>query len=153
MVRDSHEYIHAGDIFQIVPDSLPFIPGTNRTLVPTLVDEMNGGDGYDQVMFLGGDLDSQGRPVRDFVSLRWNRFLHRYEFTSLIWVASDARRASCWPAVTRSPTLTRISWMRPLLAKTSLACLVATTLPVALTVAATLPRWWMWNRTRLCQGA
>ena len=31
--------------------------------------------------------------------------------------------------------------MRPALANTSLACLVATTLPVALMVAATLPRW------------
>ena len=37
------------------------------------------------MLFLGGDLDAAGRPVPDFVALRYNRFLQRYELTSLVW--------------------------------------------------------------------
>ncbi|GEM_PF-4277482 len=35
--------------------------------------------------FLGGDLDRNGRPVPDFVAVRWNTILHRYELTSRPW--------------------------------------------------------------------
>jgi Ca2+-binding RTX toxin-like protein len=73
------------DVFQIIPDALPFLTGTEQTFIPTYNDEMFGGEGEDQVLFLGGDLDDLGKPVPDFVSLRYNRFLHRYEFTSLVW--------------------------------------------------------------------
>ena len=73
------------DIFQIIPDGLPFIKGTQRTLIPTLSDRFDGGDGTDQVLFLGGDLDRLGQPVPDHVAIRYNTKIHRYEFTSLIW--------------------------------------------------------------------
>ena len=73
------------DVFQIIPDALPFLTGTEQTFIPTYNDEMFGGAGEDQVLFLGGDLDDLGKAVPDFVSLRYNRFLHRYEFTSLVW--------------------------------------------------------------------
>ena len=73
------------DIFQIVPDALPLVRGTQRTLIPTFSDVFNGGSGDDQVLFLGGDLDRNGRPVPDHVAIRWNVQLHRYEFAALVW--------------------------------------------------------------------
>ncbi len=73
------------DIFQIVPDGLPFLTGSEQTFIPTFNDEMDGGEGQDQVLFLGGDLDDLGRPVDDFAAIRYNRFLQRYEFTALVW--------------------------------------------------------------------
>ncbi|MCY2989541.1 MAG: hypothetical protein NTY19_16945, partial [Planctomycetota bacterium] len=73
------------DRFQIIPDRLPFVKGTPQTLVPTTVDRFEGGDGNDEVYFLGGDFDRLGRPVPDHVALRYIRELHRYEFTSLQW--------------------------------------------------------------------
>src|SRR5262249_37905765 len=79
------------DVFQVIPDDLPVLPGTNRSLLPTLSDMFDGGPGYDQVLFLGGDADSLGRPVPDFVSMRWDIFLHRYEFTSLVWDTANQR--------------------------------------------------------------
>ena len=38
------------DIFQIIPDKLPLIKGTQRTLIPTLTDQFDGGAGDDQVL-------------------------------------------------------------------------------------------------------
>ena len=73
------------DIFQIIPDALPFITGTEQTLIPTLSDQLFGGEGNDQVLFLGGNVDDAGNPVSDSVSIRYNRFLQRYEFTALVW--------------------------------------------------------------------
>ena len=78
------------DIFQLIPDLLPLIKGTarplnERTLIPTLSDEFNGGLGDDAVLFLGGDLDRFGQAVPDHVAIRFNTQLHRYEFTSLVW--------------------------------------------------------------------
>ena len=35
--------------------------------------------GEDKVLFLGGDLDAQGDAVDDFVSMRYNTILHRFE--------------------------------------------------------------------------
>ncbi|TLZ64979.1 MAG: calcium-binding protein, partial [Methanobacteriota archaeon] len=73
------------DRFQIVPDRLPVIPGTTQTLIPTLSDRFDGGPGNDEVVFLGGDLDQLSRPVPDFVAIKYNTILHRYEFTSEVW--------------------------------------------------------------------
>ncbi|MFG0252484.1 MAG: hypothetical protein ACF8NJ_06375, partial [Phycisphaerales bacterium JB038] len=73
------------DTFQLIPDALPLIKGTNKTLVPTTVDRFDGGAGDDRVLFLGGDYDALGEAVPDEVAIRYNRFLHRYEFTSLVW--------------------------------------------------------------------
>ena len=61
------------------------LTGTEQTYIPTQSDELQGGPGDDRVLFLGGDLDEAGRPVPDFVALRYNRFLQRYELTSLVW--------------------------------------------------------------------
>ncbi|CAB5141075.1 Alkaline phosphatase (EC [Olavius algarvensis associated proteobacterium Delta 3] len=73
------------DAFQILPDGLPFIRGTQETYVPTLTDRFDGGPGDDRVLFQGGDYDRLSRPVPDLVSIRWNRFLQRYEFTAVPW--------------------------------------------------------------------
>ena len=73
------------DIFQLIPDDLPLLLNSDETFVPTFNDRFNGGDGDDQVLFLGGDTDRLGQPVPDFVSIRYNTILHRYEFTSLVW--------------------------------------------------------------------
>jgi len=73
------------DIFQIIPDGLPLIAGSEETYIPSAVDRMTGGDGTDQLLVYGGDLDAQGRPVPDHVAIRYNTILHRYEFTALIW--------------------------------------------------------------------
>jgi hypothetical protein len=73
------------DSFQLIPDRLPLMKGTNQTYVPTMNERFDGGPGEDQVLFLGGDTDRLGQPVPDNVAIRYNRFLHRYEFTGLIW--------------------------------------------------------------------
>lgn len=84
------------DTFQIIPDALPllgnqsntrFDPGT-QTYIPTASDQFIGGDGNDRVLYLGGDQDAVGNEVPDFISMRYNTALHRYEFTSLIWDVS-----------------------------------------------------------------
>src|SRR5262249_19818944 len=48
------------DTFQIIPDLLPFLKGTTETYIPTVVDVLQGGDGDDRVLYLGGDYDNQG---------------------------------------------------------------------------------------------
>ncbi|MEL6109218.1 MAG: LamG-like jellyroll fold domain-containing protein, partial [Planctomycetota bacterium] len=73
------------DTFQIIADQLPTLPDGETTFVPTFADEFNGGAGDDRVLFLGGDFDRRGNEVPDYASLRYNRFLHRYEFTNLVW--------------------------------------------------------------------
>ncbi|HSB69073.1 MAG TPA: ELWxxDGT repeat protein [Candidatus Methylomirabilis sp.] len=81
------------DIFQLIADDLPLVGNPQRTvpqpgqktLIPTLSDWFDGGAGSDQVEFLGGDFDRLGRPVNDFVGIRYNANLHRYEFSSLVW--------------------------------------------------------------------
>ncbi|MEX0330765.1 MAG: LEPR-XLL domain-containing protein, partial [Puniceicoccaceae bacterium] len=86
------------DIFQILPDGLPLLndegrglTGDGETFVPTLVDRLDGGEGEDQVLFLGGDLDEQGRAVPDHVAIRYNTILHRYELTALVWDTANQR--------------------------------------------------------------
>ena len=68
-----------------MPDELPKLNNSEATFIPTFNDTMFGGDGDDRVLFFGGDIDSLGRDVPDFASVRYNRILHRYEFTSLVW--------------------------------------------------------------------
>src|SRR5690606_9799259 len=58
------------DTFQLLPDQLPYIKGTTQTYSPTLTDRFDGGAGNDRVLFLGGDYDDLGRPVRDDVAIR-----------------------------------------------------------------------------------
>ncbi len=72
------------DILQIVPDRLP-VDSSGGELLLTLADELEGGPGYDRVMFLGGDRDAFGRGVNDFVTLNYNRQLARYELSALVW--------------------------------------------------------------------
>ncbi len=81
------------DIYQILPDRLPATKAAQRrvgaagqeTYVPTFSDRFDGGDGHDQILYLGGDLDRNGLPVPDHVAIRWNTLLHRYEVTSRVW--------------------------------------------------------------------
>ncbi|MHC4716666.1 MAG: FG-GAP-like repeat-containing protein, partial [Planctomycetota bacterium] len=73
------------DTFQVIPDGLPLLKGTQTTYLPTFSDRFDGGEGTDRVLFLGGDLDRQGEPVDDFVAIRFNRLLQRYELASLVW--------------------------------------------------------------------
>jgi Ca2+-binding RTX toxin-like protein len=86
--RQAEDLLFGGegdDTFQIIPDGLPFLKGAEETFIPTFNDLFEGGAGDDRVLFLGGDLDRLGREVPDDVAIRWNRFLHRYEFTALSW--------------------------------------------------------------------
>jgi Ca2+-binding RTX toxin-like protein len=79
------------DTFQIIPDALPVIPGTETTIVPTLNDALDGGAGNDRVLFLGGDFDNSSKPVPDTIAIRYKLNLHRYELTSLIWDTANQR--------------------------------------------------------------
>ncbi len=86
--RQASDVIFGGeghDSIQLVPDGLPLIKGTSQTLVPTLSDEVEGGEGRDRLLFLGGDMDRLGRPVPDHVAVRYNPIIHRYELTALRW--------------------------------------------------------------------
>jgi len=73
------------DRLQIIPDALPLLAGTETTYVPTTSDQLFGGEGIDEVIFLGGDTDAAGRPVNDHVAVRYNTLLHRYELGALVW--------------------------------------------------------------------
>ncbi|MHC4696222.1 MAG: calcium-binding protein, partial [Planctomycetota bacterium] len=77
------------DIFQLMPDRQPEIPATGRFGDPrfredvksgdaALADILDGGAGDDQVLYLGGDMDETGMPIRDFIAVGYDRFLHRY---------------------------------------------------------------------------
>ena len=85
------------DIFQVVTDRLPQTKAAQRrvgeaanaTFIPTYTDRFDGGTGVDQVLYLGGDLDANGRVVPDNVAMRWNTILHRYEMTSQVWNFQD----------------------------------------------------------------
>ena len=81
------------DIYQVIPDGQALTRAGQRSItvegqtsfVPTYSDRFDGGDGNDQVLFLGGDLDAQGDPIDDDVAIRWNTILHRYELTARVW--------------------------------------------------------------------
>ncbi|MCX2983455.1 hypothetical protein EYC98_21560, partial [Halieaceae bacterium IMCC14734] len=87
--RNAPDLLFGGDgddTFQLIPDALPLAgDGTGGTVIPTTSDQFFGGAGEDRVLFLGGDFDRRGLPVPDYASLRYDIFLHRYEFTSLVW--------------------------------------------------------------------
>ncbi len=81
------------DIYQVLPDRLPATRAAQRrvgeaanvTYIPTFSDRFDGEAGNDQVLYLGGDLDINGRVVPDNMAIRWNTILHRYEITSQVW--------------------------------------------------------------------
>jgi Ca2+-binding RTX toxin-like protein len=73
------------DTFQILPDELPFLKKTTETYIPPTVNVLHSDTNDDRILYWGGDFDNLGRPVPDDVAIRWNRFLHRYEFTALVW--------------------------------------------------------------------
>ena len=81
------------DIYQLVPDRLPLLKSQPRyvnedqlaTSVATQSDRFDGGDGDDQILFLGGDLDSAGRVVPDNVAVRFEPVNRRYELTARVW--------------------------------------------------------------------
>ena len=73
------------DTFQIIPDALPLLNGSDQTFIPTFSDQLYGGTGTDRVLYLGGDVDQAGQPVPDYVTIRYNTILHRYEIAALVW--------------------------------------------------------------------
>ncbi|MFK8115622.1 MAG: LamG-like jellyroll fold domain-containing protein, partial [Rubripirellula sp.] len=94
--RNASDLLFGGpgdDTFQIITDDLPllgnqaatnFDPAT-KTFIPTYSEQLIGGEGTDRILYLGGDTDRRGMDVPDYVSMRYNTGLHRYEFTSLVW--------------------------------------------------------------------
>ncbi|MAE66420.1 MAG: hypothetical protein CMJ18_19295, partial [Phycisphaeraceae bacterium] len=91
--RQASDLLFGGDgddLFQLLPDDLP-VNDAGETLLTTQSDRFDGGDGFDRVLFLGGDFDRLSRPVPDRVAIRFNRFLQRYEFTSLVWDIANQR--------------------------------------------------------------
>ena len=85
--RQNEDLLFGGpgdDLFQIFPDELPTNP-SGQTLLTTQSDRFDGGPGFDQVIYEGGDLDRLSQPVPDNVAIRFSRFLQRYEFTGLVW--------------------------------------------------------------------
>jgi len=83
MDRNASDLLFGGagdDTFQILTDGLPFLNNSTDTFIPTYNDYFYGGDGTDRVLFLGGDTgaaSNDARAIPDYVSIRWNRFLHR----------------------------------------------------------------------------
>ncbi|MEZ6126917.1 MAG: LamG-like jellyroll fold domain-containing protein, partial [Planctomycetaceae bacterium] len=76
------------DTMQLFPDQLPTLEGTNTTFVPTYSDRFDGGTGEDRILYLGGDYTTDPatgaiESIPDYVSVRYNTQLHRYEFTAL----------------------------------------------------------------------
>jgi len=103
--RQSQDLLWGGDgddTFQLLPDSLPLLKSSQRfinaadqtTYVPTQSDRFDGGNGTDQVLFLGGDTDSNGIVVPDNVAIKFNTILHRYELTSRVWDTANQRWSS-----------------------------------------------------------
>ncbi len=41
------------------------------------------------MLYLGGDVDPAGQPVPDYVTIRYNTILHRYEIGALVWDAAN----------------------------------------------------------------
>ncbi|MCW5626351.1 MAG: hypothetical protein KIT73_16675, partial [Burkholderiales bacterium] len=72
------------DTFQVIPDGPALLKSGQEALL-TLTDRFDGGAGDDRVLFLGGDVDRLGQAVPDFVAIRYDIFLHRYEIGALEW--------------------------------------------------------------------
>ncbi len=66
------------DVFQIIPSQ-------GGAFDVTIVDEIEGGAGFDRILFLGGDLDDRGLPVPDHVTLRYQPLLNAYELAAKVW--------------------------------------------------------------------
>jgi len=91
--RGAEDLIFGGpgkDVFQIIPDQLPLLSGSDQTFVPTFNDRFDGGDGEDEMLFWGGDV-AGGKTVPDEVAVRFNALLGRYEFTSLVWDVANQK--------------------------------------------------------------
>lgn len=78
------------DFFQIQTDRWPILPSTRREGDPALADEFDGGEGYDRILYLGGDqvprqADLPRHYIRDFVMIGYDRFLARYRFATVPW--------------------------------------------------------------------
>ena len=70
------------DIFQIWTDKLAVDPLTGAQFDDGSADLYVGGNGQDQVLYQGGDLN-QGIVLRDFVAIGYDRFLGRQRLTAL----------------------------------------------------------------------
>ena len=81
------------DIFQLIPDRLPQNDAAN-SLILTAADELEGGDGFDRVLMLGGDTDRFGRPVPDHVTLGYDAALSTYRLAALVWDTEGGRFVS-----------------------------------------------------------
>ena len=73
------------DTFQVIPNELSKLTGTQESAILTLTDEFDGGPGEDRVLFLGGDRDMYDRPVPDHVAIKYDVIKHQYVLTSLVW--------------------------------------------------------------------
>ncbi|QDV66071.1 Bifunctional hemolysin/adenylate cyclase precursor [Crateriforma conspicua] len=66
-------------------DTFQIIPTLDGGLNTTLADEIEGGDGVDRVLYLGGDVDDFGNTVPDVVTLRYQPLLSSYELAAKVW--------------------------------------------------------------------
>ena len=81
------------DLFQIIPDAQ--LIGNNilqNNLTQT--DELEGGSGYDRIMFVGGNFDHLGRAVNDHLTVTYNVALNRYEVAALVWDTANQQFAT-----------------------------------------------------------
>ena len=110
MDRQASDVIHGGngkDLFQIVTDRWPILPSTRREGDPAHADELDGGDGLDRIVYLGGDevprsADLPRHYIRDFVMLGYDRFLARYRIASVPWNIARTDGAKSQDAVSSS---------------------------------------------------
>ena len=79
------------DTFQVICDYLPLLKGSDDTFLPTFNDRFDGEEGNDRVLYLGGDYDRLGQSVPDHLAIRYNRILHRYEISALVWDIANQR--------------------------------------------------------------
>ncbi|MEL6104936.1 MAG: PKD domain-containing protein, partial [Planctomycetota bacterium] len=76
------------DLLQVFLDRPP-IDNLGFQGVFTLADELEGGDGFDQVLIQGGDVDSLGNPIRDHLTLSYNIPLGTTTVAGLVWDAAN----------------------------------------------------------------
>ena len=87
--RQAEDLLFGGDgddTFQILPDVLPFLKGTTETFIPTVKSTAStAATATTASCSWAATTTASAAPVPDEVAIRWNRFLHRYEFTALQW--------------------------------------------------------------------
>jgi uncharacterized delta-60 repeat protein len=88
--RDGHQsnLLFGGpgdDTFQVLLDWLPTNPSTGLPSDPGTANLFVGGPGMNRVLYVGGDTNDQGQPVRDFVAVGFDRFSQRHRITGLVW--------------------------------------------------------------------